>query len=128
VKLALLLPVALVACTLKPVPSDGDEGGGGSGGGSAGAPAGECSTITDCDVCRSCAAGDPCADELATCVDMPSCVAIDECISTCGATAEECWATCRGQNPQGRPAFDAAWTCLGCEQCQTACGAVPICE
>lgn len=98
----------------------GNDGGGGSGGGSECGP-GACSD------CRTCAANGPCFDVTQACLADPTCVGIDECLTLCGATPEECWETCRAQNPTGTDLYDAARLCIDCDVCEATCATTLVC-
>jgi hypothetical protein len=113
---------ALTACKITPVGEGGGGSGGGSnGGGGEGGSEPTCTAVTDCEACRDCAADGPCKVYFDVCFNNASCVAIDGCLTNCGALPDECWETCRAQNPAGTEDYDAARGCIDCGQCQDAC-------
>ena len=115
--------VVLAACKITPV-NDGGGGSGGSAGDAGGGDGGgepSCVAVTDCEACRECASDGPCKADFDACFSNASCIAIDECLTNCGALPEECWETCRAQNPAGTEDYDAARGCVDCNQCQDAC-------
>lgn len=120
--------VLLAGCKITPGGAGGDGGAGGSAaGGDGGTGGSDCTAETDCEVCRSCAADGPCAEVFDVCFNNPYCVAIDECLVQCGALPDECWETCRAQNAVGIDDYDAARTCLDCDQCQGPCASDFVC-
>ncbi len=98
----------------------GDAGGGDAGGGSACGPG-------SCADCRTCATNGPCFEVTQACLADPTCVGIDECLTLCGATPEECWETCRAQNPTGTDLYDAARGCIDCDVCEATCATAVVC-
>jgi hypothetical protein len=122
---AMLGLLALAACKIK-TGSDGGGGAGGGSGGSGGAGSGgddsePTCAVTDCDECRTCAADGPCKMYFDACFNNPSCQSIDICLGSCGGLPEECFETCRAQNPAGTDDYDAARGCLDCDECDHAC-------
>jgi len=57
----------------------------------------------------------PCADEIAACINLPDCITYDQCQGSC--STKSCVLQCAVDHPSGKLAFDAIFEC----RCDTAC-------
>src|SRR5262245_52770552 len=102
-------------------------GGAGPGPGGAGGQAGgsSCAGVSDRADCKACAVQTDCASQLATCLDNPACVELDECVSACGQQLS-CLASCATTNPSGLEAYLGLASCINCQSCADACGGCDV--
>jgi len=98
--------------------SDGGTGTGGSGGagGGDGGPA-----ASACDACATGAEQSSCAARAAACAEDPDCIALRDCVDSCGSSACEdgCW---NAAPPWAADELDAFYGCV-CQVCSGSCAA-----
>jgi hypothetical protein len=80
---------------------------------------GSCDGQLDCSLCAECAQNGPCLPEVDACFNDPACFDLVNCTANCFDQA--CIDVCKQQNPGGAPEYDAAITCIGCDQCANDC-------
>ena len=86
-------------------------------GGDTTADAGNCAAgNAECSACQTCAVNGPCEAAYSACSSDPDCSAIDGCAGGCAGDAT-CLQNCYAQNPNGQAAYQAAGSCIYCEQC-----------
>jgi hypothetical protein len=106
---SILALLSLVGCTMKPASSDD-----GSGGASA------CDGKESCNECLDCARQLACAQIISNCLNSSPCAGVDQCMVICGGDAS-CQQQCLINNPSGAAAYNAAQSCLYCDQCPDDC-------
>ena len=105
---------------------------GGSGGtnlGIGGSPADpcleECGSVSEASGCLECAlAENVCREELARCLEDPTCLAFEQCRQLCSNVA--CIQRCTESYPEAAPVYDTLFYCLSCMPMNVHCST--ICE
>lgn len=110
----LLVLYAGLGCT---VPTDTDPGS------DAGPP---CDGKDDCNQCSTCAVQVACALALDACQRNSACVAIDECVTLCGADLA-CKQGCVDGNPAGINDYLTVTKCIYCDECPADCAGYRSC-
>lgn len=108
----ILLLVLLAGCDWPAAGDTTGSGGGTTDGGSSCAA----ENASSCSDCESCDLKGPCESLWATCMASPDCLSIDGCAGGCNGDAT-CLQGCYAQNPNGQAAYQAAESCVYCQQC-----------
>lgn len=88
---------------------------------------------TTCDVgdCGSCinsdCAYDACWDAIDVCIMSDPCLALNDCLNSCGQGDPGCWQQCKQAHPAGVAPLEELYDCLMCGACYIDCDGNSIC-